>query len=128
MDQKRVEAADEAFFAWATQTESRNANAPAKGTANKLSYGYEFVKQVMEIVLRAPKGSSADIPYSSRIVRHLLDKRCISSNMVPGGLLPALILRKDWVGSVNSTCVRLMHSSHGFFNVAIGADWAQSYH
>ena len=55
------------------------------------------MKQVLETTLHRPEGSARDLPYSPKIVRHLLEKRCVSSNMVSGGLLPALRLRKDWV-------------------------------
>lgn len=103
MGQKRVEAADEAFFEWASRTEEKNAAAVVKTTAIKLSYGYEFVKQVLGITLQAPEGISPKTPHSAKIVRHLLEKRCVSSNMVPGGLFPALLSRKDWVSRSDIT-------------------------
>ncbi|KAI0347456.1 hypothetical protein BDW22DRAFT_1351894 [Trametopsis cervina] len=92
MDQRRVEAVDEAFFSWVSRADSK----PSARGAVKLPYAHEFVKQVLEIVLRPPKSPNAEIPYSSKVVRHLLGKRCVSSSMLSGGLLPALRLRKDW--------------------------------
>lgn len=96
MEQKRVEAADDAFFAWVAQQEG------AKGGIGKKSFGYQFTKQVLEIVLRAPKNATADIPYSPKVLQYLLQQRCVSAGMVECGLFPALQLRNDWVCLVQS--------------------------
>ncbi|KAI0689236.1 hypothetical protein BC835DRAFT_264850 [Cytidiella melzeri] len=102
MDQKRVEAVDETYLNWAAHAhaESEGATASSRPGAPRVPYGYEFVKQVLDIVLRPPKGPGVDPSYSPKVVRHLLDRRCISSNMVSGGLLPALRLRKDWASMI----------------------------
>lgn len=117
MEQKRVEAADEAFFAWVAKVDAAKVDAAARV---KVPYGYEFVRGVLGVVLDASrnlqqqnqqseknlktpkklkKGSGA-VPYSSKVVRYLLEKRCVSSGMVKGGLLPALRMHNDWVSAV----------------------------
>jgi hypothetical protein len=53
------------------------------------------VKELLDIVLQPAVG--ADLPYSSKVLRFLLEKRAVSANMVEGGLLHALKLRNDWV-------------------------------
>ena len=61
---------------------------------------YPFVQGVLEFVLRAPSHAQGrSVTYSSKIVRHLLESRAVSSSMVEGGVLPALAERGDWVSS-----------------------------
>lgn len=57
--------------------------------------GHKFVKEVLDIVLQPTKG--ADIPYSSKTLQFLLERKTVSTSMVEGGLLHALMLRNDWV-------------------------------
>ena len=97
MDQKRVDSADEAFFNWVKQEESRLPKTPEGAPKNEVQLGYQFVQDVLEIVFRQPKGVTEGIPYSPKIVRYVLERRAVSSGMVEGGLLPTLRLRKDWV-------------------------------
>ena len=94
MEQKRVEAADDAFFAWANQ---QDANKGASARTNAKIFGYQFVKQVLEIVLRTPRNATTDIPYSPKVLRYLMQQRCVSAGMVDGGLFASLRLRGDWV-------------------------------
>lgn len=89
MEQKRVEAADDVFFAWVAQQQD------GPRASAKLPLGYQFVKGVLEVVFRVPKNAT-DIPYSPKVVRHLMQQRCVSSGMVDGGLFAALRLRQDW--------------------------------
>jgi hypothetical protein len=58
------------------------------------------VKEVLDIVLQPNRG--ADIPYSSKTLQFLLERKAVSASMVEGGLLNALMLRNDWV---NLHCV-----------------------
>ncbi|THG96364.1 hypothetical protein EW026_g5455 [Hermanssonia centrifuga] len=104
MDSKRIQGADEAFFAWVSEAQAKvdSANAAPKKLAAKLPLGHQFVKRVLEVVLRSPKNPDADILYSPKVVRYLLEKRLVSAGMVPGGLFSALRLRKDWA----SDCLR----------------------
>lgn len=95
MEQKRVEAADEVFFDWISQQESGKASASRPNA--KLPLGYQFVKQVLEIILRMPKNATTDIPYSPKVMRYLMQQRCVSASMIEGGLFAALRLRNDWV-------------------------------
>lgn len=94
MEQKRVEAVDETYFAWVTKNES------AKNI--RLVFGYQFVKQLLDIVLR-PSITATDIPYSPKIVQHLLQQRCVSASMVETGLFAVLRLRNDWVRPCTSS-------------------------
>lgn len=70
----------------------------------------EFVRRVLEVVLPKPGDSAAKAAYSARVVRELMKRRAISSGMVQGGLIPALLAQKDWV------CLVLMTSAFRFSN------------
>ncbi|CAL1700237.1 unnamed protein product [Somion occarium] len=97
MEQKRVDAADRAFFQWVTEHDA--------STAQKPSYlSHRFVQQILEIVFRQPKGSNAtsDIPYSPKVVRTLLEKKAVTSGMLERGLLSALRPRHDWDSMVTA--------------------------
>ncbi|GJE84877.1 hypothetical protein PsYK624_009530 [Phanerochaete sordida] len=94
MEQKRVEAADELFFDWVAQQETGKTSA-SRASAKPI-LGYQFVKQVLEILLRTPKNATTDIPYSPKVMRHLMQQRCVSAGMIEGGLFAALRLRNDW--------------------------------
>ncbi|KAJ7090344.1 hypothetical protein B0H15DRAFT_930478 [Mycena belliarum] len=56
--------------------------------------GHSFVRGILVAVLLPAKPSSA--PYSSALVRFLLERRVVSASMIEGGLLAALKLRGDW--------------------------------
>jgi hypothetical protein len=57
--------------------------------------GYTFVKDILNIVLQTSKPPNT--PYSSEVVRYLLERQVVSTNMVEGGLLTILRLKDDWV-------------------------------
>ena len=102
MEQKRPEAADDVFFAWVSLQESNRSRSRLNA---KLPFGYQLVKQVLEILFRIPKNATVDIPYSPKVVRYLMKQRCVSASMVDGGLFAALRLRNDWV------CIPRSHQS-----------------
>ncbi|KAI9000727.1 hypothetical protein BD414DRAFT_526173 [Trametes punicea] len=84
--------AENAFFEYVKQ-ESKGKAGHAQGAALE----HAFVQAVLELVLPAsgaqPQGPAA---YSAKILRHLLERRAVSSSMVEGGLLPALAAQGDW--------------------------------
>lgn len=93
----RPQAAVAAFMKWT----------PAKEDAASASLDYNFVKELLNIVLQLPAAdakaavAASDIAYAPDVVQYLLEKRVVSSAMVPtpGGLLGALRARDDWVCS-----------------------------
>lgn len=111
MDQKRPEGADEAFFNWVKQEETTLPNAPEGALKNEVQLGYKFVHDILEILFRQPKGTTENIPYSAKAVRYLLECRAVSSGMVDDGLLPALRLRKDWVGLYSASISNIFANS-----------------
>ena len=119
MEKNRPQNANDAFFTWekrelaeAKKLEESDAT-PGKEVARPRSilnghfkasfqvderrvvYGYAFVKDVLEIILRPTQPQN--VTYSSQIVKHLLEKKLVSSSMLDSGLLAALRLRSDWV-------------------------------
>jgi hypothetical protein len=93
ISQKRTQAADEMFSAWVGQEEKRKLDSEGSHT---VLFGYEFTKQVLETVLQLDKGA-AEILYSGKIVRELLERKVVAGRMVPSGLLNVLVDRSDWV-------------------------------
>ena len=93
ISQKRPQAADEAFFAWTGQEEKRKLDSEGPHT---VLFGYGFTKQVLETVLQLDQGA-AEILYSGKVVRSLLERKVVVARMVPDGLLSALVDRSDWV-------------------------------
>ena len=67
---------------------------------------YNFVKDILNIVLTSDSKTNTLATYSPDVVRYLLERRAVCSAMVqmPGGLLGALRTKNDWVGfkSLNS--------------------------
>ncbi|KAF9644503.1 hypothetical protein BDM02DRAFT_3190540 [Thelephora ganbajun] len=92
ISQKRPQAADEAFFAWVGQEEKRKLDSEGSHT---VLFGYEFTKQVLEAVLQLDKGA-AEILYSGKVVRALLERKVIVARMASDGLLSILVDRSDW--------------------------------
>ncbi|KJA29589.1 hypothetical protein HYPSUDRAFT_195963 [Hypholoma sublateritium FD-334 SS-4] len=94
MQAGRPQAAVAAFMKWA----------PAREDAVLASLDYNFVKELLNTVLQPPAVdakaavAASDVAYAPDIVQYLLDKRVVSSAMVPtpGGLLGALRARDDW--------------------------------
>ena len=71
--------------------------------------GHLFVKHVLDLVFLVPTSgkdgaaqANASTPYARDTVKYLLERRAVSAAMVGGGLIPALMARKDWVGPMTS--------------------------
>ncbi|ESK81645.1 rna binding protein [Moniliophthora roreri MCA 2997] len=100
MNSSRPQNANDAFFTWekreleAVASKKKNSDGGEESSAPRLVYGYAFVKDVLNIVLRPTQPQN--VTYSSQVVRHLLEKKAVSTNMIESGLLPALRLRNDW--------------------------------
>ncbi|TCD63478.1 hypothetical protein EIP91_005360 [Steccherinum ochraceum] len=95
LDQKNVNAAEEAFASWVKEEDAKLPQAPEGAPKNEVRLGHKFVQDVLELVLRPAKSSDAAL-HSPEIVKYLLRRRAVSSSMIEGGLLPALRLRNDW--------------------------------
>lgn len=65
----------------------------------------EFIRRVLEVVLPVSGDTASKAVYSARVVRELMKRRTVSSGMVQGGLIPALLSQKDWVGSFHAHCL-----------------------
>lgn len=91
LDQKRVDAADEAFFKWVSEQESKE--------AQESYFGHHFVQRLLETLFRHTKGTAgaSNSPYSPKIARYLLEKKVVTSSMLEGGLFLALKSWQDWV-------------------------------
>ncbi|KAE9407182.1 hypothetical protein BT96DRAFT_874785 [Gymnopus androsaceus JB14] len=97
MDRNQPQNANTAFFEWEKrQVKEEDSASPSKDKNQESSpiYGYNFTKEVLNIVLQPSKPSNT--PYSSQIVQHLLEKKTVSAGMVEVGLLAVLRLRNDW--------------------------------
>lgn len=94
LDQKRIDAANEAFFKWVSERETKE--------SQQSPFSHHFVQRLLGIVFKQTKGTTApnDIPYSPKIVQYLLEKKVVTSGMVEKGLFSALKLRQDWVKSI----------------------------
>ncbi|KIY74000.1 hypothetical protein CYLTODRAFT_416645 [Cylindrobasidium torrendii FP15055 ss-10] len=86
MEQKRPQSATQAFTEWEKQAKQE--------TDGKITYGYSFVKDVLVTSLQPTK--PANFPYSSDVVRHLIQAGVVSSSMLDSNLLTVLRLRNDW--------------------------------
>ncbi|KAJ7632117.1 hypothetical protein FB45DRAFT_1057259 [Roridomyces roridus] len=80
MSNKKTKTAEQAFFDWDQKNEKPGV------------LGHSFVRDLLSALL--PPSSSA---YSSVLVRHLIERRVVSTGMVAGGLLAALKQRDDWI-------------------------------
>ncbi|KAI0068609.1 hypothetical protein BV25DRAFT_1792127 [Artomyces pyxidatus] len=89
MQQHRTEPADTAFFQWAEPGKRSGRRAP-----NADSFSHEFVRQLLDVVLQPSK--PATTLHSPKVIHHLLQRGVVSANMIPGGLIPLLLERKDW--------------------------------
>ncbi|KAF9266181.1 hypothetical protein L218DRAFT_956557 [Marasmius fiardii PR-910] len=101
IEHSRPQSASDAFFAWEkrelAEVKKKASDDGAKEDSEaepRISYGYAFVKDVLNAVLRPTQPQNT--PYSSQVVRHLLEKKVVSTNMSQSGLLSALRLRNDW--------------------------------
>jgi hypothetical protein len=86
--QNNPEAADSAFFEW---LKNRSGSAATVDT-----FGHEFVREILDIVLQTPSKSAATL-YPAKTVHHLLENRLLSASMLSQSLLGFLAERKDWV-------------------------------
>ncbi|KAF5365135.1 hypothetical protein D9757_012599 [Collybiopsis confluens] len=57
---------------------------------------YNFVNEVLSVVLQTSKPATGNVPYSSDIVKHLLEQKVVSGSIIDGGLLRVLRMRNDW--------------------------------
>ncbi|KAI0677249.1 hypothetical protein C8Q78DRAFT_1088267 [Trametes maxima] len=92
-----VAGAEAVFFEYAKQ-EQKGKRPAAPGTPQEgQPLEYAFVQSVLALVL-PPTNEKTQSPatYSAKIVRYLLERRTLSSSMVEGGLLLALVARDDW--------------------------------
>jgi hypothetical protein len=85
--QNNPEAADSAFFEW---LKNRSGSAATVDT-----FGHEFVREILDIVLQTPSKSAATL-YPAKTVHHLLENRLLSASMLSQSLLGFLAERKDW--------------------------------
>ncbi|KAL0577449.1 hypothetical protein V5O48_004518 [Marasmius crinis-equi] len=103
IEKNRPQNGNDTFFGWEKRelSEAKKASdhevAEKEGSEPRIVYGYPFVKDVLNVVLRTTQPQN--VPYSSQVVRHLLGKRLVSSSMLDSGILLALRLRNDW-GSI----------------------------
>ncbi|KAI0082514.1 hypothetical protein K474DRAFT_527095 [Panus rudis PR-1116 ss-1] len=105
LDQKRVDSADDAFSSYVAEQEkqARQQQSIVAGEDGLNAYlSHRFVQQILGVVFRSPpKGTVvADLPYSPKMIRALLEKRVVSSGMLDKGILPALRARNDWESMV----------------------------
>ncbi|KAL0070179.1 hypothetical protein AAF712_002669 [Marasmius tenuissimus] len=108
MEKNRPQNANDAFFTWEKHELVEDAKKPAENDATlgkaveerRIVYGYGFIKDVLNIVLRPTQLQT--VTYSSQIVKHLLEKKLVSSSMLDSGLLAALRLRNDWASITQS--------------------------
>lgn len=96
MEKNLPQAANVAFFEW----EKRESKAAAEASKNEATpsqaaLSHEFVKDLLTTVIQPSK--PANTPYSSEVVKYLLNRKVVNSSMLDGGLLAALRYKDDWV-------------------------------
>ncbi|KAK0207011.1 hypothetical protein DFS33DRAFT_1255556 [Desarmillaria ectypa] len=92
MEQGRPQSASMSFLKWEKKSKGKSDSESQVGFL--VSFRYVFVKEVLITVLQP--GKPANFPYSSEVVRHLLERGVVNANMVENGLLSLLRLRNDW--------------------------------
>ncbi|KAJ3908026.1 hypothetical protein F5879DRAFT_794504 [Lentinula edodes] len=92
MDRNQPENAKNAFFEWEKHTVSENSQDKPPGTPTL--YGYNFTKEILNIVLQ-PSIPTKTL-YPSKIVQHLLEKKVVSAGMMEADLLGVLRSHNDW--------------------------------
>lgn len=96
--QNHPEAVDSTFFEW---LEKRSGSSATVDTQHgDLSFGHEFVREILDIVLQSPSKSAATL-YPAKIVHHLLENRVVTASMLSQSLLGLLVERKDWVSGAH---------------------------
>ncbi|KAK0491504.1 hypothetical protein IW261DRAFT_1438088 [Armillaria novae-zelandiae] len=88
MEQGRPQSASMAFSKWEKKAKGKS------DSESQVSFRYVFVKELLAAVLQP--GKPANLPYSSEVVRHLLERGVVNTNMVETGFLSLLRLRNDW--------------------------------
>ncbi|KAK0190455.1 hypothetical protein F5146DRAFT_1137290 [Armillaria mellea] len=88
MEQGRPQSASISFSKWEKRAKGKS------DSESQVSFRYVFVKELLAVVLQP--GKPANLPYSSEVVRHLLERGVVNANMVETGLLSLLRLRNDW--------------------------------
>ncbi|KAF9461998.1 hypothetical protein BDZ94DRAFT_1262189 [Collybia nuda] len=98
MQQNLPQAANVAFFEWEKRETVAAARASDLAVDSDINshpaLDYAFVKDLLTTIFQLSK--PANTPYSSEVLRYLLDRRLVSGTMVGGGLLAALRLKGDW--------------------------------
>ncbi|KAI0331319.1 hypothetical protein GY45DRAFT_1336311 [Cubamyces sp. BRFM 1775] len=93
-----VAGAETAFFEYVQQQKKgkgKSAAAQEEGRVAPLEYA--FAQGALQLVLPPASAQTQNVAaYSTKVVRHLLERRAVSSSMVDGGLLPALAAQNDW--------------------------------
>ncbi|KAG6897610.1 hypothetical protein C0992_013050 [Termitomyces sp. T32_za158] len=85
------QAANVAFFEWEKRESEASKNEAGLSPA---VLGHGFVKDLLTTVIQPSK--PANTPYSSEVVKYLLNRKVVNSTMLDGGLLAALRYRNDW--------------------------------
>jgi hypothetical protein len=99
--QNHPEAADFAFFEWLEKRSGSSATVDTQHIElGDLSFGHEFAREILDIVLQSPSKSAATL-YPAKIVHHLLENRVITASMLSQSLLGLLVERKDWVSGAH---------------------------
>ncbi|KAJ3884999.1 hypothetical protein GG344DRAFT_59887 [Lentinula edodes] len=93
MDRNQPENANNAFFEWEKQAVLENSQ--DKLPVMPTLYGYNFTKEILNIVLQPSKPTKKTL-YSSKIVQHLLEKNVVSAGMVEADLLGVFRSHNDW--------------------------------
>ncbi|KAH9899554.1 hypothetical protein C8Q73DRAFT_639326 [Cubamyces lactineus] len=98
-----VAGAETAFFEYIQQQQQQQNKGKGKGKSaatqedQPAPLEYAFAQGALQLVLPPASTQTANAAaYSAKVVRHLLERRAVSSSMVEGGLLPALAAQNDW--------------------------------
>ncbi|KAG6900424.1 hypothetical protein C0993_010812 [Termitomyces sp. T159_Od127] len=95
MEKNLPQAANASFFEW-EKRESKAAAEASKDEArpSQAVLSHNFVKDLLTTVIQPSK--PANTPYSSEVVKYLLNRKLVNSSMLEGGLLAALRYKNDW--------------------------------
>lgn len=86
------------FFNW---VRAQKEDPSVQGDLRGIPYmSWVFVKTLLDLLLPSQKVGVGQVkalrPYSSKVMRYILERRVVSSAMVEGGLLRALKAKNDW--------------------------------
>ncbi|KAH0588051.1 hypothetical protein H2248_006781 [Termitomyces sp. 'cryptogamus'] len=95
MEKNLPQAANAAFFEW----EKRESKAVGEASKNEAGPSqavltHNFVRDLLTTVIQPSK--PANSPYSSEVVKYLLNHKVVNSSMLNGGLLASLRYKNDW--------------------------------